>query len=482
MSKKRLEEIKELVELINAHEIAKEDDEGREIFEYDFSNLSDEEIAEILFKGQDEDDDGSEFGDDLDDLTSIDDLIKDIEKFLTIESDEFGYPQAREYGRTNGGGTVLAPPTPIKKKSKKELEKPKIMTPSQMVKELDKTVIGHTEAKKQIAVAFFRFLSERKNKARLRAMGKEFTKSNLLLTGLSGSGKTFILQELCRILGLDCLLIDASTITSEGYVGASLIDEVGKIYDVCDGDLERISSSVIILDEIDKLRASGGNDGKPDVNGSGATKAFLKVLEGTEIKVGNGYSKKYFNTKDIMFVCTGTFNECGLHGTIEDIVRERIDKKGIKRAVGFFGADKEVKDVTHDRSEVRSHITAEDIIKYGFSVEIIARIGSIINLEILKREDYVKIAKLEKNGFGEYNTLFELYGKRLSVEEEVYEVLADAMIESETNARSLKPIVDKVLVPIVYHMMEDGRKKNYKITKEMVEEVVNEKKVDKIES
>ena len=273
MSKKRLDEIKELVELINAHEIAKEDDEGREIFEYDFSNLSDEEIAEILFKGQDEDDDGSEFGDDLDDLTSIDDLIKDIEKFLTIESDEFGYPQARGYG----GGTALAPPTPIKKQQpKKEPEKPKIMTPSQMVKELDKTVIGHTEAKKQIAVAFFRFLSERKNKARLRAMGKEFTKSNLLLTGLSGSGKTFILQELCRILGLDCLLIDASTITSEGYVGASLIDEVGKIYDVCDGDLERISSSVIILDEIDKLRASGGNDGKPDVNGSGATKAFLK--------------------------------------------------------------------------------------------------------------------------------------------------------------------------------------------------------------
>ena len=251
---------------------------------------------------------------------------------------------------------------------------------------------------------------------------------------------------------------------------------------MCDGDLERISSAVIILDEIDKLRSSGSNDGKPDVNGSGATKAFLKVLEGTEIKVGNQFSKKYFNTKDIMFVCTGTFNEQGINGTIEEIVRERIDKKGQRRAVGFFGADKEVKEVVHDRSEVRSHITAEDIIKYGFSVEIIARIGSIINLEILTKEDYIKIAKLEKNGFGEYNTLFEIYGKRLTVEEDVYEVLADAMMESETNSRALKPIVDKVLVPIVYGMMEDGRKKNYKITKEMVENAINEKKAIQSES
>ena len=468
MSKKRIDEIKELVDVIN---LTRDDDEGRNPFEFDFSNLTDEEIAEILFKDDDDD-----IFDDIDDLTSIDDLIADISKFLTIEADEFGYPQAKEPLKKSS--TALAP---IPKK-RPEPEVPKIMTPSQMVKELDKTVIGHTEAKKQIAVAFFRFLSERKNRARLEKMGKSLTKSNLLLTGLSGSGKTFILQELCRILGLDCLLIDASTITSEGYVGASLLDEVAKIYDVCDGDLERISSAVIILDEIDKLRSSGSNDGKPDVNGSGATKAFLKVLEGTEIKVGNQFSKKYFNTKDIMFVCTGTFNEQGINGTIEEIVRERIDKKGQRRAVGFFGADKEVKEVVHDRSEVRSHITAEDIIKYGFSVEIIARIGSIINLEILTKEDYIKIAKLEKNGFGEYNTLFEIYGKRLTVEEDVYEVLADAMMESETNSRALKPIVDKVLVPIVYGMMEDGRKKNYKITKEMVENAINEKKAIQSES
>ena len=370
-----------------------------------------------------------------------------------------------------GGGVKKKTPLnqTIAQKNKLEIGIHEVMKPSEMVKELDKTVIGHPEAKKHLAVVMFKHLMERNNQLKLREMGKEMTKSNIWITGLSGSGKTLMITTLCKILKLDYILIDCASITAEGYIGNSWSDEIARIYDVCEGDEDRIDNSIIILDELDKLK-SNNSENRVDVGGSEATKSLLKILEGTKIKVGKGLgfgSPKYTDTSNILFIATGTFNNAD--PSIEDIVRERLDKKGHKREIGFFGGNAFEEEVIHDRSEIRRNITHEDMIKYGMSVEMIGRFSDIINLDILTKEDYVKIAKLEKGGFEEYKTLFKLYGKTLIVKEDVYELLAEQMQTSEVNARGLKSLCDKVMVELVYEMV-DSKKKRYTITRDMVEE------------
>ena len=361
------------------------------------------------------------------------------------------------------------------KKEEKKVEIKRVMSPREMVEKLNETVIGQDEVKKSLAVAFFKYLTERLNEDKLKKDGKELTKSNIMLTGLSGNGKTYTVEQLCKILDMDYIVVNCASITSPGFKGGDIENELERLFDKCDGNLERIKKSVVILDEIDKLRANSEANGA-DVGGSGAIKNFLKILEGTEVEVEvkSGYfkSKAFFNTKDIMFIGCGTFMGGTDRDNIEDIVRKRIDKKGHKRAMGFFGENEYEEAVTHERNVIRRNITADDIIEYGFSPELLGRFSMVLNLEILTLEDYIKIAKLKKNGFDEYKTLFNLYEKKLTVSEDVYELLAENMMKTETGSRSLKTLVDKICTPLVYDMTENTRKKNYKITKEYVEEVL----------
>ena len=361
------------------------------------------------------------------------------------------------------------------KKEEKKVEVKRVMSPREIVEKLNETVIGQDEVKKSLAVAFFKYLTERLNEDKLKKDGKELTKSNILLTGLSGNGKTYTIEQLCKILDMDYIVVNCASITSPGFKGGDIEDELRKLFDKCDGDSNRIKKSVVILDEIDKLRANSEANGS-DVGGSGAIKNFLKMLEGTEIEVevSNGYFKRKetLNTKDVMFVGCGTFMGGIDRDNIEDIVRKRMDKKGHKRAMGFFGEKEYEESVTHERNVIRKNITADDIIEYGFSPELLGRFSMVLNLEILTLEDYIKIAKLKKNGFDEYKTLFSLYEKKLTVSEDVYELLAENMMKTETGSRSLKTLVDKICTPLVYDMTENTRKKNYKITKEYVAEVL----------
>ena len=198
------------------------------------------------------------------------------------------------------------------------------------------------------------------------------------------------------------------------------------------------------------------------------------MLEGTEISVGKSFygGKQVLNTNDVMFIGCGTFMGGTDRDNIEDIVRRRMDKKGKNRAIGFFGENEYEEAITHDRNVIRRNITADDIIEYGFSPELLGRFSMVLNLEILTLEDYVKIAKLKKNGFAEYATLFELYGKKLKVNEEVYEVLAEHMAKTETGSRSLKGMVDKICTPLVYDMVDNNRRKNYSIDRAYMESVL----------
>ena len=365
---------------------------------------------------------------------------------------------------------------PMSKKEETKEDIVKVMSPSEIVKKLDETVIGQNNIKKTLAVTFFKYLTERLNEDKLKEKGEELTKSNILLTGLSGNGKTYTVEQICKILDMDYIVVNCASLSATGYKGGDIEDELKRLYDACDGDPDRIKKSVVILDEIDKLRANNEGSGA-DVGGSGVVKNFLKMLEGTEISVGKTFygGKQILNTNDVMFIGCGTFMGGTDRDNIEDIVRKRMDKKGKKRAMGFFGENEYEEAITHDRNVIRRNITADDIIEYGFSPELLGRFSMVLNLEILTLEDYVKIAKLDKNGFSEYQTLFNLYGKKLIIGNEVYEILAENMMKTETNARSLKGLVDKLCIPLVYDMVENTKKKNYKINKEYVEKIMEMK-------
>ena len=164
------------------------------------------------------------------------------------------------------------------KKEEKKAEVKRVMTPSSMVKELNKTIIGHPEAKKQLATIFFKYLMERENENKLKEMGKELTKSSVIITGDSGVGKTFLVQELCRILGMDFLLVDCTNATASGYKGEDISEKISKLYDICDGNMERIKRSVILLDEFDKAVKSPENNGK-DINGK-SVQQELQPMQG----------------------------------------------------------------------------------------------------------------------------------------------------------------------------------------------------------
>ena len=406
----------------------------------------------------------------MDEKSNMNTRIQELLKMLD-EVDDFN----REI--IEKGSVKVEKEREVKKEEKKAVIK-RVMSPREMVEKLNETVIGQDEVKKSLAVAFFKYLTERLNEDKLKKDGKELTKSNILLTGLSGNGKTYTIEQLCKILDMDYIVVNCASITSPGFKGGDIEDELRKLFDKCEGDSNRIKKSVVILDEIDKLRANSEANGS-DVGGSGAIKNFLKMLEGTEIEVevSSGYFKKkeILNTKDVMFVGCGTFMGGTDRDNIEDIVRKRMDKKGHKRAMGFFGEKEYEEAVTHERNVIRRNITADDIIEYGFSQELLGRFSMVLNLEILTLEDYIKIAKLDKNGFLEYQTLFTLYGKKLTVSNEVYEVLAENMMKTETNARSLKGLVDKLCSPLVYDMVENTKKKNYKIDRKYVEKVMEMK-------
>ena len=361
------------------------------------------------------------------------------------------------------------------KKEEKKVEIKKVTSPRELLKELNKTIIGHSEAKKQLATIFFKYLMERENENKLKEMGKELTKSSLIITGDSGVGKTFLIQELCRILGMDFLLVDCSNATAEGYKGDSITDKVSKLYNICDGDMERVRRSVILLDEFDKAVKSPEGNGK-DINGKSVQQELLKILEGTDIEVEcqSGYfkAKTSFNTSSIMFICTGTFNNSDYN--IEDIVRKRIDKKG-RKTMGFLSEKTTEEAVVNDRREIRKNIALDDIAEYGFSEEVLGRIGYVINLLPLTKEDYVAIAHLDKNSFGDYEATMNLLGKKLIIKEEVYELLGEMMMTKKTNSRALKPLVDSIMIDIIYDASENIKKKNYKIDREYVEKIMEMK-------
>ena len=340
--------------------------------------------------------------------------------------------------------------------AKNTIKTKKVMTPREMVKELDKTVIGQDETKKVLAVEFYKHIMRIKNKEKLEFLDKNIKKSNILLTGKSGCGKTFICEELSRILGIDCLIYDTSALTSSGYVGKSVEDIFNDLIVKCERNLERIENAVIVLDEIDKKRSHSSERDTADVAGSKVVMEMLKMLEGTEMNV-KGIT---INTKNILFIGCGSFMGTSEDSSIEEVVRRRL-KEGKKveesYSIGFGRTAKSktpVKELTDE--ECRSQITKTDIVAWGMLPELVGRFDIVSNLKSLTIEDYINIAKNRIESIDDNNGIFDLLDKKLTVKEEVVEAIANkAFRDRDMGARIINGIFSEIISNVIYEIEDE---------------------------
>ena len=359
----------------------------------------------------------------------------------------------------------------------------KIPSPKEIKQILDEYVIGQDEAKKTLSVAVYNHYKRIAHTEEQEKDDVEIQKSNILLLGPTGCGKTLLASTLARILNVPFAIADATTLTEAGYVGEDVENILLKLIQAADGDIEKAEKGIIYIDEIDKITRKSENPSiTRDVSGEGVQQALLKIIEGTISSVPPQGGRKHphqellqINTENILFICGGAFEG------LENIIKERTGKKSI----GFGTIIQSEKEI--NKYEIFKELLPQDLLKFGMIPEFIGRLPIIATLKDLDKEALIKITTEPKNALvKQYKKLFELDKVELEFEKEALEAIVEKAIERKTGARGLRSIIEEIMRDIMFEIPSNPNIEKCVITKDTVlnnagpQVTINENKVEQV--
>ena len=353
----------------------------------------------------------------------------------------------------------------VKKKPKGEytplLELKDIPAPHKIKEMLDEYVVGQEHAKKVMSVAVYNHYK----RVATKTMDEiEIEKSNMLMLGPTGCGKTYLVRTLARILKVPLAVTDATTLTEAGYIGDDIESVLSKLLAAADNDVDKAEQGIVYIDEIDKI-AKKQNTNSRDVSGESVQQGLLKLLEGADIEVPVGASSKNamvpttsMNTRNILFICGGAFPG------LEEIIKRRLNKSSV---IGFHG---EVKNPEEKDLTILKEVETEDIRKFGMIPEFVGRLPMVFALEGLNKDMMLRILKEPKNAIlKQYQKLLELDEVKLEFDDDALELIAEKALKKETGARALRSILDDYMVDIMYEIPKDKNIGTVTITREYLE-------------
>lgn len=353
----------------------------------------------------------------------------------------------------------------IKKKSKEDKDKPvidinSIPAPHLIKEKLDDYVIGQDYAKKVMSVAVY---NHYKRVATNTMDEIDIEKSNMLMIGPTGCGKTYLVKTLAKLLDVPLAITDATSLTEAGYIGDDIESVISKLLAAADNDVERAETGIVFIDEIDKI-AKKDSVRSRDVSGESVQQGMLKLLEGSEVEVPVGATSKNamvplatVNTKNILFICGGAFPD------LEDIIKERLNKQA---AIGFLG---DLSDKYDNDKNIMKHVTGEDLRKFGMIPEFLGRLPIVFTLEGLNEDMMVKILTDPKNAIiKQYQKLLELDEVKLDFTEGALRTIARRAMDKKTGARALRSIIEEFMLDIMFEIPKDEHIGTVTITEDYI--------------
>jgi len=330
-----------------------------------------------------------------------------------------------------------------------------IPSPREMKHALDRDVVGQEHAKKVLSVAVYnhykRVLSLEENAQEYADLpGVEIEKSNVLMLGPTGSGKTYLVKTIAKLLNVPLVITDATSLTEAGYIGDDVESVLSKLLAASGNDVEKAEHGIVFIDEIDKL-AKKQEQRSRDVSGEAVQQGLLKLLEGAEVEVPVGSGSKnamtpttMMDTTNILFICGGAFPR------LEEIIRTRLTKQS---SMGFGAA---LRDAFDDDKNILTRVKTEDLREFGMIPEFLGRLPVVVALQALDRDMYIRILKEPRNSIvKQYQKLFRLDEVNLIFEDSAYEAIAERAAEEETGARALRSIMEEFMLDIMYQVPKD---------------------------